>query len=87
MSKQPYNPSDIDRCTAACAYDNAYRHSDIDQTYTPSMYEADGATVTTKEDGCTYWVVTLQEAKEVGILFEPHDTVTVGRRKWVVTLA
>lgn len=85
MHKQ-YHPTPEDRCKAACAFDNKNRAS-FDPVFTPEAYEANGATVTLKDGGAVYWVVTLDEAKEIGISHDPFDLVTVNRRKWVVTLA
>ena len=71
---------------AACAYDNECRAS-FDPVFTPADYVADGATVTLNGGGATYWVVTVSEAREVGISFDTVETVIVNGRKWVVTLA
>lgn len=81
-----YLPTDSDRCAAACAYDNECRAS-FDPVFTPADYVADGATVTLNGGGATYWVVTVSEAREVGISFDTVETVIVNGRKWVVTLA
>lgn len=86
MKRTAYNPTAADREAAAAAYDNACRAAH-DPIFTPADYQAYGATVTLRDGGATYWVVTLSEAREVGILFDETETVTVGRRKWVVTLA
>jgi hypothetical protein len=80
-----FNPTDLDRCEAASAYDNACR-THFDPEYKPSDYVADGATVTVQPDGATYWVVTIAEARAVGITFDESETVVVNRRKWVVVL-
>jgi hypothetical protein len=85
MKRTSYNPTALERCTAAAEYDNAHR-SHFDPELTPSDYTADGATVTLN-GGATYWVVTHPEAREVGILFDETETVYVDGRKWVVTLA
>ena len=85
MRKQ-YEPTPAARCLAAWSFDNENRAS-YDPVFTPAAYEANGATVTLKDGGATYWVVTIPEARELGICFETFDLVTVNRRKWVVTLA
>lgn len=86
MCPMPYLPSESDRCTVAAFYDNENRAS-FDPVLSSADYIANGATVTLKDDGVTYWVVTVAEAREVGISFDTVDTVVVNGRKWVVTLA
>ena len=81
-----YHPTDTDREAVAAVYDNIYR-TPTDPIFKPTDYQADGATVTLKDGGSTYWVVTLSEARDVGIALDCSDIIKVGRRKWVVTLA
>lgn len=82
MKTNPYHPTDIDRCKAVAMYNCVKLISCLGY----SSYKADGATVSDPE-GFTVWAVTLAEAKEVGIIYDSSETVTVGRRKWVVVNA
>lgn len=86
MCPMSYLPTDSDRCNVAAAYDNENRAS-FDPVLSAGDYIANGATVTLKDDGETYWVVTIAEAREVGISFDTVDVIIVNGRKWVVTLA
>lgn len=83
MKTKPYNPTDLDRCKAVSLFNFLFNPP---YDYPPSAYKADGATVT-DPDGFTVWAVTLAEAKEVGIVYDPSETVIVGRRKWIVVNA
>lgn len=80
-----YIPTDSDRCKAAAAYDNENRAS-FDPVLSAGDYIANGATVTLKDDGETYWIVTPAEAREIGLSFDTVETVIVDGRKWLVTL-
>ena len=84
--KTPFNPTDSDRCAAACVFDNENRAS-FDPVFTPADYIANGAIVTLNGGGATYFVCTLAEAREMGISFDTVETVVCNGRKWVVTLA
>lgn len=78
-----YNPTDIDRATVACAYDKSFITNVTEtETLTPSMYHVDGACVSL--DGMTYWVVTLDEAKQVGIALDSCDRIKVKGRTWLI---
>jgi hypothetical protein len=81
-----YIPTDSDRCHAATVYHNENRTS-FEPVLSASDYIANGATVTLKDGGLTCWVVTVSEAREIGICFESFNTVCVKGRKWVVTLS
>ena len=84
-ARLPYDPTDLDRATVAAAYDNCYRASH-DPILHPSYYEAHGLTVTLKDGGATYWVYTLQEAKETGVCPTEGDVLKLGSRKWIIVL-
>jgi hypothetical protein len=81
----PYNPTDIDRATVACAYDKSFTTNVSEtETLTPSLYDVSGACVSL--DGMTYWVVTLDEAKQVGIALDSCDLIKVSGRSWCICL-
>lgn len=80
-----YNPTDLDRATVACAYDKSITTSVSEtETLTPSLYDVSGACVSL--DGMTYWVVTLDEAKQIGIALDSCDTIQVSGRSWIICL-
>lgn len=88
-----YNPTEADRINALVA---AVNRSDIAQgrpaEFTDRTAEdigalCHGATVEADLDGngwSTFWVVTLAEARELGIAYTDDDRIKVGRRFWVV---
>ena len=82
----PYNPTDLDRATAACVYDLAYMTPGEAKFLTPSDYQTEGACVTLKDGGATYWVVTLAEAKQIGIALDSCDTIQALGRSWIICL-
>lgn len=85
-----YNPTDEDRKCVACIYDNDLWTTadgvDGNDRPIPSNYEVDGVKVQLMPYGAEYLVVTLQEAKEAGVLYHDQDTLTYKGRKWVVVL-
>jgi hypothetical protein len=82
---KPYNPTNLDRATVACAYDKSFTTNVSEtETLTPSMYDVDGACVSL--DGMTYWVVTLDEAKQVGIALDSCYIIKVSGRSWCICL-
>jgi hypothetical protein len=84
-TKQDYNPTDIERCAVASEYDNIHI-SHFDSPSTPQDYICEGACVTLI-GGTTYWVLTIQEAKDIGMIYDQCDTIKMFGRKWVVTLS
>lgn len=81
----PYNPTDLDRATVACAYDKSFTTNVSETaTLTPSLYDVSGACVLL--DGMTYWVVTLEEAKQIGIALDSCDLIKVSGRSWCICL-
>lgn len=85
MSK-PYCPSDNDRARVAAYYDNVYK-APSDPLLSPSDYDVNGASVTLRDGGATYYVVTLSEARYAGISPDTCERVNFLRRAWLVTLA
>jgi len=85
-----YKPTDEDRLEVACQFDcDLWTPADPLPLPTPEDYEVEGVQVHLK--GCKYnstgyWVGTLQEAKEAGVLYHEHDQVEHEGRQWVVVL-
>jgi hypothetical protein len=85
-SRPAYVPSDNDRARVAAYYDNVYK-SPSDPLLSPSDYDVNGATATLRDGGATYWVVTLAEARAVGVSPDTCERVQFSGRAWLVCLA
>jgi hypothetical protein len=82
-----YIPTESDRCNVAAAYDNCYK-GPADETYSAAAYVADGCTVTLADgNGATYWIYSLDEAKECGVCREEGEVIKIGRRNWIIVTA
>jgi hypothetical protein len=81
--------TDDDRAAAACAYDKSYSTNTPDDTAAlkTSDYDVDGALVTLRDGGTTYWVVTKDEAAEIGIAADSAERFDHAGRVWLIDLA
>lgn len=81
--------TDADRAAVACAYDKSYSTNTPDDTAAlkPSDYDVDGALVTLRDGGATYWVVLKSEAAEIGIAADSAERFDHAGRVWLIDLA
>lgn len=88
-SRRNYQPLDRERAAVACAYDRSYTTNVQDDTdaLRPADYDVNGALVTLRDGGSTYWVVTLSEARSIGMSIDTCERIDVHGRAWLVTLA
>lgn len=88
-SRRNYQPLDRDRAAVACAYDRSYQTNVQDDTdaLCPADYDVNGALVTLRNGGTTYWVVTLAEARSIGISPDTCERFQSLGRAWLITPA
>ncbi len=84
--RTPYYPSDRERCAIAAAYDNCYRTPSEPYART-NQYQADGLTVSMEAGGATYWIYSLDEAREAQVSREEGEVFQYGRRRFIIILA
>ena len=82
----PYYPTDAARAAIAADYDNCYKLPS-EPAVAACDYQADGLTVTAAGGGSTYWIYSLDEAREAGVCREEGETFKHGRRVFIIVLA